>query len=161
QVYYTKLRPGPYKFHVVACNNDGLWNETGAGLDFVVSPAWYQTAWFTVLCVACGIGLVFLLYRLRVRQIAAGINARFGERLAERTRIAQELHDTLLQGFLSASMQVHTAADCLPTGSEAKPILTRALQLMGQVIDEGRNAVRGLRSSHSVSLDLEEAFARI
>ena len=102
-----------------------------------------------------------LLYRLRVRQIAAGINARFDERLAERTRIAQELHDTLLQGFLSASMQVHVATDCLPADSEAKPILIRALQLMRQVIDEGRNAVRGLRSSHSVSLDLEEAFARI
>ena len=90
-------------------------------------------------------------YRLRVRQVAAGINARFDERLAERTRIAQELHDTLLQGFLSASMQVHVAADCLPADSQAKPILTRALQLMSQVIEEGRNAVRGLRLSHSLS----------
>ena len=123
QAYYTKLRPGEYTFRVVACNNDGLWNEAGAALNFSVSPAWYQTAWFTVLCVACGIFLVLLLCRLRVSQIAAGINARFDERLAERTRIAQELHDTLLQGFLSASMQVHTASDCLPADSEAKPIL--------------------------------------
>jgi signal transduction histidine kinase len=93
--------------------------------------------------------------------MAMRLNLRFEERLSERTRIAQELHDTLLQGFLSASMQVHIAADRLPADSSAKPTLTRALQLMGQVIDEGRNAVRGLRSSLSVSLDLEQAFARI
>jgi signal transduction histidine kinase len=81
--------------------------------------------------------------------------------LGERTRIAQELHDTLLQGFLSASMQVHVATDILPADSQAKPTLTRALQLMRQVIDEGRNAVRGLRSSSSGSLDLEQAFALV
>jgi signal transduction histidine kinase len=103
--------------------------------------------------------LVSLFYRLRMRQVAAGINARFDERLAERTRIAQELHDTLLQGFLSASMQVHVATDLLPENSPSKPTLTRALQLMGQVIEEGRNAVRGLRSSRTMSLDLEQAFA--
>jgi signal transduction histidine kinase/ligand-binding sensor domain-containing protein len=161
QAYYTKLRPGQYKFRVIACNNDGVWNDAGATLDFNVSPAWFQTNWFRLLCVACGVFLVSAFYRLRVRQVAAGINARFDERLAERTRIAQELHDTLLQGFLSASMQVHVASDCVAADSEAKPILTRALELMGQVIEEGRNAVRGLRSSHSLSLDLEQSFARI
>ncbi len=161
QAYYTKLRPGHYQFHVIACNNDGVWNEEGATVDLAVSPAWFQTSWFFVLCVVSGALLVSALYRLRVRQVAAGINARFDERLAERTRIAQELHDTLLQGFLSASMQVHIAADCLPADSQVKPILTRSLELMGQVIEEGRNAVRGLRLSHSVSLDLEQALASI
>jgi signal transduction histidine kinase/ligand-binding sensor domain-containing protein len=161
QAFYTKLRPGQYKFRVVACNNDGVWNEAGALLTLTLSPAWFQTSWFLLLCVACSIVLVSLLYRLRVRHIAAAINARFDDRLAERTRIAQELHDTLLQGFLSASMQVHVAVDCLPPDSQVKPILSRALHLMSQVIEEGRNAVRGLRSSHSVSLDLEQAIARI
>jgi len=161
QAYYTKLRPGNYRFNVIACNNDGVWNDQGATLHLSVAPAWFQTGWFFSLCVASGILLAALLYKLRVRQIAAGIDARYAERLAERTRIAQELHDTLLQGFLSASMQVHIAADRIPQDSQAKPILTRALQLMSQVIEEGRNAVRGLRSSHSVSLDLEQAFASI
>jgi signal transduction histidine kinase/ligand-binding sensor domain-containing protein len=161
RAYYSKLRPGWYKFRVIACNNDAVWNDAGATLDFNVASAWFQTTWFRLLCVACGILLVRAFHRLRIRQIAAGINARFDERLAERTRIAQELHDTLLQGFLSASMQVHVAADCLPEDSRAKPILTRALQLMGQVIEEGRNAIRGLHSSHSVALDLEQDFARI
>jgi signal transduction histidine kinase len=96
-----------------------------------------------------------------LRQLIRQLNVSFEERLAERTRIAQELHDTLLQGFLSASMQVHVAVDRLPADSPAKPRLTRALQLMRQVIEEGRNAVRGLRSTQSVSLDLEQALARI
>jgi len=96
-----------------------------------------------------------------MHQVTNRINLRFQERLAERTRIAQELHDTLLQGFLSASMQVHVAAERLPENSTAKPTLARALELMRQVIDEGRNAVRGLRSSQTGSLDLEHAFSRI
>jgi signal transduction histidine kinase/ligand-binding sensor domain-containing protein len=160
EAYYTKLRPGQYRFHVIACNNDGVWNEAGASLDFTVLPAWYQTNWFRILCLACCVFLVSTLYRLRMRQVAASINARFDERLAERTRIAQELHDTLLQGFLSASMQVHVAVDRLSSNSDARPILIRALQVMSKVIEEGRNAVQGLRLT-DVSLDLEHAFVSV
>lgn len=161
EAYYTKLQPGKYEFHVTASNNDGVWNQEGATLDLNVSPAWFQTSWFRVLIAACGAFLVWVFFHLRMRQVAARINERFEERLGERVRIAQELHDTLLQGFLSVSMQVHVAADHVPAESEAKPILNRALQLMGQVIDEGRNAVRGLRLANSASLDLEQAFATI
>jgi signal transduction histidine kinase len=86
----------------------------------------------------------------------------FEERLQERTRIAQDLHDTLLQGFLSASMQLHVADDKLSADSPAKPLVSRVLELMGQVIEEGRNAVRGLRSTNGHgSLNLEEAFSRV
>ncbi len=106
--------------------------------------------------------LVFLgLYRLRLRQMTNQLNVRFEERLAERTRIAQELHDTLLQGFLSASMQLHVAVDRLPVESPSRASLGRVQQLISQVIEEGRNAVRGLRSSERGSANLEQAFARI
>ena len=81
--------------------------------------------------------------------------------LAERIRIAQELHDTLLQGFLSASMQLNVAVDRLRMDSPAKPRLRRVLQLMTQVIEEGRNAVQHLRSSSGGNLDLEHAFSEI
>jgi len=161
QAYYTKLRPGQYRFRVMACNDDGIWNEAGALLSFTLSPAWFQTAWFRLVCVGCGVTMLLLLYRLRVRQIAAGINSRFAERLAERNLVAQELHDTLLQGILSASMQVHVARDRLPEDSPVKPTLTRSLDLMGQVIEEGRAALRGIRSTGALSLELEDAFAQI
>jgi signal transduction histidine kinase len=101
------------------------------------------------------------LYRLRMYQLTRQLNVRFHERLAERTRIAQELHDTLLQGFVSASMQLDVAEDQLPDDSPTKPALRRILQLMGRVTEEGRNALRGLRAAESDSRDLEIAFSRM
>ena len=160
EAIYTNLSPGPYRFHVTASNTNGLWNGDEATLDFEMAPAFWQTWWFR-LCVVAACALAILaLYRLRLRQLTRQLNMRFEERLGERTRIAQELHDTLLQGFLSASMQLHVAVDRLPVDSPAKSPLGRVLQLMGQVIDEGRNAVQGLRSPQSGSLNLEQAFAR-
>jgi len=161
QAFYSDLRPGHYRFHVIACNNDGVWNEAGASLNFTLLPAFYQTKWFFLLWVAAFGGIAWASYRWHIRQVAARLDSQFEERLAERTRIAQDLHDTLLQGFLSASMQLHVANDQLPGDWPAKPIVSRVLQLMEQVIDDGRNAVRGLRSSAAEPTDLEQAFSRI
>ena len=161
QAVYTNLSPGHYRFRVVASNSDGLWNGAEATLPFEIRPTLWQTASFQVaavlLCVVTGWGL----YRLRVLQVARRLNVRFEERLAERTRIAQELHDTLLQGFVSASMQLHVAADRLPEDSPARASIGGVLDLMGRVIDEGRNAVRGLRSDGTAPPDLEQAFSGI
>ena len=161
QAFYNDLRPRNYRFRVIACNNDGIWNDTGATLNFSVAPAWYQTNLFRLLSLAAGLFAAVSLYRLRLRQIARAISARFDERLAERTRIARDLHDTLLQGFLSASMQLHVADDRLPADSPAKPLVGRVLELMGRVIEEGRDALRGLRSSKPNSPDLEQAFSQV
>jgi signal transduction histidine kinase len=86
---------------------------------------------------------------------------RLEERVSERTRIARELHDTFLQGVISASMQLHIAVDQLPADSPAKPLFARILQLTGQVIEEGRDAVRGFRANDREALDLERAFSRV
>jgi ligand-binding sensor domain-containing protein/signal transduction histidine kinase len=158
---YTNLDPGPYRFSVMASNSEGLWNGSEATLQFEIERAFWQTWWFRSLCV--GILVIFALayLRLRVVLLTKQLNMRFDERLAERTRIAQELHDTLLQGFLSASMQLHVAADHLPPDSPAKPLINRVLELMSKVTDEGRNVLRGLRSTQRSSLDLEQAFSQI
>jgi signal transduction histidine kinase/ligand-binding sensor domain-containing protein len=161
QASYTNIGPGNYRLRVMAANPGGVWSDREAVLVFRVDPSYWQTWWFRAgLLVLSGVAaLVF--YRLRLRQLTARLNVRFEERLAERSRIAQELHDTLLQGFLSASMQIHVATSRLPADSQVKPAFARSLELMNQVIEEGRNAVSGLRSSSSPSLDLEEAFSRI
>ena len=161
EAVYTNLNPGKYRFRLIASNPDGVWNSDETSLSFEVAPLFWQTWTFRVAALFACAGIILAFYRLRMRQLAERLNLRFEERLAERTRIAQELHDTLLQGFLSASMQVHVAADGLPATSPAKPTLTRSLQLMRQVIEEGRNAVRGLRSSTSASLNLEQAFSQV
>ncbi|HTW63801.1 MAG TPA: two-component regulator propeller domain-containing protein [Bryobacteraceae bacterium] len=161
EAIYTNLDPGTYRFHVLASDSNGLWNGREATLGFEMAPAFWQTWWFRA-CVILACALAILaIYRLRLRQLTHQLNVRFEERLGERTRIAQDLHDTLLQGFLSASMQLHVAVNRLPPESPSRTSLNRVLQLMSQVIEEGRNAVRGLRSSQSASLNLENAFAQI
>ena len=161
EAVYTNLGPGSYRFRVVASNPNGIWNGPEASLRFQVEPAFWQTWWFRL----CGILLLaaaaLALYRLHLRQFANQLNVRFEERLSERTRIAQELHDTLLQGFLSVSMQLHVAATKLPRDSADASQVTRVLNRMRRVIDDGRNAIRGLRSSRSASLDLEDALSLV
>jgi signal transduction histidine kinase/ligand-binding sensor domain-containing protein len=161
QAVYTNLGPGDYQFRVIASNGDGLWNGDEAVVSFSIAPAYWQTAWFQVTLLLLTSAAVWGVYRLRLLQVHRRLNVRFEERLAERTRIAQELHDTLLQGFLSASMHLHVAANRLPGDSPARPSLTKVLDLMRRVIEEGRNAVRGLRSPSAVPDDLERAFSGI
>lgn len=124
-------------------------------------PALWRRWWFPFACVMVAMLTIVALYRLRLHQLTRKLNFRFEERLAERMRVAQELHDTLLQGVLSASMHLHVAVDQLPPESPARPALNRVLQLMGQVIEEGRNTVRGLRSSRDGVHDLEQEFLHI
>jgi signal transduction histidine kinase len=89
------------------------------------------------------------------------MQSRLEERLEEREQIARDLHDTLLQGFFSAAMQLDVANDRLPPDSPAKPLVQRVIELMRQVGEEGRNAVRSLRSSDRGSHDLEQALSQI
>ena len=100
-------------------------------------------------------------YLFRLRPTFGEMRARLEERVAERARIAQDLHDTVLQGIFSAAMQLHVAVDQLPANSPATLQLSRVLELMRHVMEEGRNAVRGLRSSNLGCDDLGQAFSRI
>jgi len=161
QAFYTNLKPGAYLFRVLACNNDSVWNETGATLAFSIDPAFYQTDWFRLLCLVAALGILLAAIRWRMLLMAARLAAQFQQRLEERTRIAQDLHDTLLQSCISASLQLNLANRKLTTESEAKPLVTEVLELMKKVIDEGRSAVQGMRLTQTDSSDLEKSFSRI
>ena len=125
------------------------------------TPPFWWSWWFRAAVFALALFALFMAYRWHVRQVREKLTLRFEERLAERTRIAQDLHDTLLQGLMSASMQLHVANDHLAEDSPAKPLVKRVMELMGQVIQEGRDAVRGLRSTSGNTDDLETAFSQI
>jgi signal transduction histidine kinase len=124
-------------------------------------PVFWQTWWFLL---GAGMALAVaatVLFRVKMNRATEQLNVRLEERLAERTRVAEQLHDTLLQDFLGVSMQLHLADDQLDDDSPAKPLVTRALEMMARAIQEGRNTLQGLRSFHWGSQDLEQAFSRI
>ena len=155
QAYYSDLPPGTYRFRVIASNNSGVWNEQGATLDFSIAPAYWQTNWFRALCAAAFLGLLWLLYVLRLRQVKQTFNMTLEARVAERTRIARELHDTLLQSFQGLLLRFQTVADLLPARpADAKRIVVSAVDQAAQAITEGRNAVQGLRTPAADSSDL-------
>jgi streptogramin lyase len=146
QAYYNNLGPGSYRFRVIACNNDGVWNNTGAFLDFSVAPAYYQTTWFLVLCVLALAGLLWALYQVRLHRIHQQFAAGLEERLNERARIARELHDTLLQSFQGAVFQFQAARKLLLRNADnAMQVIDEAIQAAEQGITEGRTAIHDLR----------------
>lgn len=158
---YGSLSARSYRFRVVASNSNGIWNSAEAAIQFEVEPTLWQTWWFRLACVLGAAFTALAVYRVRMSQLTRLLNIRFEERLAERTRIAQELHDTFLQGVLSISMQLHVAVDLVPEELPAHAILDRILQLSRQVVEEGRNTIRGLRSSIESAHDLKNCFSRI
>jgi signal transduction histidine kinase/streptogramin lyase len=156
EAFYTNLGPRKYTFRVIACNNDGVWNESGASWNFDIEPAFYQTAWFHGLYVLAGATTIWLLYRFRLRQMTARVNLRYSERLAERTRIARELHDTLLQSLHGVMFRFQAARNMLPRRpEEAIEALDEALERTEWAIAEGRDAIQDLRSEMSAHRDLE------
>jgi signal transduction histidine kinase len=162
QAFYNDLRPGKYKFRVIACNNDGVWNEAGAILDFRIAPAWYQTIWFRVSCVGGFVLLLWALYQLRLQQLQRQFNMTVETRVGERTRIARELHDTLLQSFQGLMLRFQTVDEMLPARPlDAKKALEGALDRGDQAISEGRDAITDMRTSTLASHDLAKSITAL
>jgi signal transduction histidine kinase/ligand-binding sensor domain-containing protein len=145
EAVYTQVGPGDYVFRVVAANNDGVWNETGAAMAITVPPQFWQTRWFGALLLACAGAVLWLLYRLRIRQVSAQLRGRMAARLQERERIARELHDTLLQGITGLTLHVRAAANQVPAASALRGRLELALARANEVMVEGRDRVSELR----------------
>jgi len=162
QAFYSNLPPRHYRFRVMACNNSGVWNETGAFLDFSVAPAYYQTVWFRSLCMAAFLVLLWTLYQLRLEQLAREFNAGLEARLNERTRIARELHDSLLQGFQGLMFRLQAVRDLLPgRASEAMQALDIALERGDKAIAEGRDTVSDLREPIMGDSDIAQALTAL
>jgi signal transduction histidine kinase/ligand-binding sensor domain-containing protein len=162
QAFYTDLPPRNYRFRVVASNNSGVWNETGAFLDFSVAPAYYQTIWFRFSLVAAFLAVLWALYQLRLRQLAREFNAGLEARVNERTRIARELHDSLLQGFQGLMFRLQAVRDLLPgRPGEAMEVLDTALERGDKAIAEGRDTVSDLREPILADSDIAEALTAL
>jgi len=155
RAFYNDLPPGNYRFRVSASNDSGVWNEAGAFLDFRVPPAYYQATWFRLSCVAAFLALPGALYQLRLRQLARQFNVRLEERGRERTRIAQDLHDTLLQNIAGLCLQIGGLAKVVIAHPESAQARLQGLREQGEECQrEARRVVWNLRSLESESVDL-------
>ena len=162
QAFYTDLPPGNYSFRVIACNSDGVWNDSAAKLDFSVAPAYYQTNWFRALCGCMFLALLWAAYQWRVRQLHHDFEMTLEARVGERTRIARDLHDTLLQSFHGLLLRFQTVSVLLPERPiEAKEKLDSAIEQAAGAITEGRDAVQGLRASTVERNDLALAISTL
>ena len=156
QALYNSLSPGRYHFRVIACNNDGVWNEVGANLLFTVAPAFYQTWWFRTLLALAFAAAIWMSIRLRVRSVSRQLQGRLSERLEERERIARELHDTLLQGLLGLMLRLQFSMDQLPEDNPVRADITKALSQSDSMMQEGRERINHLRTSEVGNAGLAE-----
>ncbi|MHB1937946.1 MAG: sensor histidine kinase [Acidobacteriaceae bacterium] len=154
--YYTNIPSGRYRFQVLAANNDGVWSTTPATFAFHLEPYFTQTYWFDLLCAILICFLIWLVYRWRVHQV----EARFSAVLAERTRIAREIHDTLAQGFVGISVQLELAAQMLTTSPQAvREQLNQTRKLVRDSLSEARRSIWNLRSNEAGKIDFASRFS--
>ena len=159
--YYNNLKPGAHTFRVSASAGEEQWQESSA-LVLEQLPFVYQTRWFILLASATVVSLAFFAYRLRLQQAVDRVQAGFQERMEERTRIAQELHDTVVQAISGSTMLVENAAEKVP---ESLPVvkgsLLRAVDRLDAALAESRAALKGLRSSASLDSNLAKQLSEV
>jgi signal transduction histidine kinase/ligand-binding sensor domain-containing protein len=159
EAQYSNLPPGPYRFRVIASNNSGVWNQLGDSLEFSIAPAYYQTNWFRALCAVLVLTLVWAIYQIRLKQLRRDFALTLDARVEERTSIARELHDTLLQSFHGLLLRFQIVSELLPDRpAEAKEELDKTIDRAAEAIAEGRDAVQGLRTSTVRTNDLARAI---
>ncbi len=156
--YYTNLPPGNYSFHVLASNNDGVWNETGARLDFRLKPHFYQTLSFYLAIALVLALLVYAIYHWRLRQV----ELRYDAVLSERGRIAREIHDTLAQGLVGISVQLELVNRLLASSVDsARAQLDNARSLVRDSLTEARSSIWDLRSQAAETEDFATRLGRM
>ncbi len=156
--YYTNLPPGPYRFRVAAYEVDNPRSSSEAAIDVRLRPRFYETFWFVASCVALLAATGLAAYRMRLRQI----RARFAAVLAERNRLAREMHDTLIQGCVGISTLLDAAASLRQSSPEmTRELLERARSQVRESVDEARRAVWNLRHEAALGDGLVSALERL
>src|SRR5579871_819459 len=157
--FYNNLKPGAYTFTVSSSSGAGQWRDAPA-LVLEQLPYFYQTTWFLLLMETVAVSVGVFIYRLRVQQAVDRIQAGLEERMEERARIAQELHDTVVQAIAGSTMLVESAAEKVPDSLPiVKGILLRATDMLDFALTESRAALKGLRDTTRSETDLAKQLA--
>ncbi|MBV8866825.1 MAG: hypothetical protein JO210_15630, partial [Acidobacteriaceae bacterium] len=161
EVQYSNLPPRQYRFRILASNNSGVWNESGDSLEFSIDAAYYQTSWFYAGCAFTLLALLWTAHHMRVRQLQRAFHMTTEARLVERTRIARELHDNLLQTVQALMLRLawlQAASERMPPGTFEHEF-EQALEMGDRAIAEGRQAVQELRSAPTTGHLIDEIHA--
>lgn len=160
QAFYTRLAPGTYQFQVSA-SNGGEWNDLAVPLRIDVEPAFYQTWWFRTLCLVALAACAWLILAARTRLVTEQLHSRLSERLAERERVARELHDGLLQGFQGLMMRFHLATQAIPGDEPSRIEMEQALDRADELLVRSRDQIKDLRYETLVPSSLYEALCEL
>jgi ligand-binding sensor domain-containing protein/signal transduction histidine kinase len=159
---YTTLPPGNYTLRVQGASRRGPWSEPGIRLHINILPPWWATWWFRLTCLVLVFVSAWGAHRYHSYQLLLQFNMRLDERLSERTRIARELHDSLLQGFQGLMFRLQAVRDLLPgRPSEAMQALDVALERGDKAIAEGRDTVSDLREPIISDKDIAAALTAL
>src|SRR5229473_2413366 len=161
EAVYTNLSPGSYRFRVIASNSYGQWSDSEAAISLEVDPAFWQTWWFRMSCVAAFLALLWALYQLRLRQVARQFNIRLEERVSERTRMARDLHDTFLQTIQGSKLVADDALDQSTDPIRMRRAMEQLSVWLASAMQEGRAALNSLRRATTQTNDLAEALRRV
>jgi signal transduction histidine kinase len=157
QAIYTNLPPGRYQFHVSASNDSTTWSEDSTSWDFSIGPRFHQTAWFSIVCGGAVIGCVWLAWRRHLIRMKRHLSLVFDER----TRMAREIHDTLLQSLVGVALQFDVIGRKLESSPAlAKDQLWRVRDEVEEYIREARQSIWDLRSPTLQTWDLASALRR-
>jgi ligand-binding sensor domain-containing protein/signal transduction histidine kinase len=158
---YTTLPPGTHTFHVRATGSSGKWDRTGIVYDVTQQPLFYQERWFQVACAAFLVMLLSVIYLARVRTIIRQTRILLETRIAERERVARDLHDTFLQGIQGTLLRFHSSTQQLPQSEPLRRTFEEILDQSDAVMLQGRGLVSGLRMTAGDTNDLPIAFAMV
>jgi signal transduction histidine kinase len=158
QARYTNLSPGAYRFRVVYGSSEGGWSESGAALDFSILPALYQTRGFLFLSMSLTLFAIACAWRLRMLLV----QRRFELVLAERARIARDIHDTLLQSLAAVALDFDDIASQLePSAHSLRAYITHARERVEHYVHETRQSIWNLRSPALETNGLVEALRKV
>jgi len=159
QVVFSNLAPGPYTFRIVASNSVGLWNGPETAIPFVIEPAFWQTWWFRVSCLALLFAALWTVYASRIRHVTMMLQIRHQERISEREDIARDLHDTFFQAVQSLFLRLHTASRKLPPSDAARQAIDEVLNDSDRVMSEGREMFLDIPTNEFEEREFAEVIA--
>ena len=157
QATYSTLPAGRYTFRAEGAIVGGAWSEPGVSLIIEIRPAWWATWWFRSSCAAAAFLLLLFAYRYRIDEI----DRQFNLRLDERTRLAQEFHDTILQTIHASAMVVNVARQSPQDTVTVASALDKLSVFLSQATDEVRSSLQSLRSSTEQTNDLANALRQV